>query len=215
MNHARALSLLPISAVLLGGIAGWLTLAPAGALPGGQDAGSPPNRPQSPPAQGEVVPPHNYVGVAGCTARCHRTDRVGNQLAHWQESAHSHAYERLASEEARRIGTERGIANPQESPECLRCHTTAWGVPAANLGEGFDRAQGVQCEACHGPGADYAALRVMRNHDQAIANGLTIPNEQVCRRCHNEESPSYREFVFDERFARIAHPKPEGAPSGD
>lgn len=162
-------------------------------------------------AQEEVIPEHNYIGVDRCgNSRCHGSERLGNQYAVWESSDHAHAYQTLASSEALAIGQERGIANPQESEECLRCHMTAYNVPLEYRRESFDQTRGVQCESCHGPGADYSPIRIMRNRDEAIANGLLIPNEETCRACHNEESPSYREFNFDDYFARIRHPRPEG-----
>lgn len=170
--------------------------------------------PQSPPATGVVTPAHHYTGVAAC-GRCHRQDRTGNQLAVWEQTAHAQAFQRLASPEAAAAAAERGVTtNPQETPECLRCHTTAWGVPAEFLGEGFDRTQGVQCEACHGPGADYGVLRVMRDRNASVQAGLVIPDEQVCRRCHNPESPRYRDFNFQERYHQIQHPNPARQQSG-
>jgi hypothetical protein len=50
---------------------------------------------------------------------------------------------------------------------------------------------GVHCESCHGAGKDYQSKKVMENKDLAIANGLVMPDDKVCVKCHNEESPSY------------------------
>ena len=33
--------------------------------------------------------------------------------------------------------------------------------------------------------------------------------EKACARCHNEESPTFKGFEFEERWAEIAHPVPE------
>jgi hypothetical protein len=41
-----------------------------------------------------------------------------------------------------------------------------------------------------------------------MQKGLVIPDEQVCIKCHNEESPDFKGFDFDEYFAKIAHPDP-------
>lgn len=153
------------------------------------------------------APDHNFVGVDACS-RCHRMDRTGNQQAAWQNGPHSGAYETLATPEAATAAAAAGVENPQEAGECLRCHTTAYGVPDANLGEGFDRTKGVQCESCHGPGADYSPMPVMRDHDQAVANGLVIPTEAVCTQCHNSDSPTFESFDFAGHAAQIAHPNP-------
>ena len=37
---------------------------------------------------------------------------------------------------------------------------------------------------------------------------MIIPNEETCIGCHNEESPTYKEFKFDEYSEQIAHPIP-------
>ena len=84
-----------------------------------------------------------------------------------------------------------------------------YNISSDDLRESFDPTRGVQCESCHGPGADYSSMRIMSDRDLAIANGLLIPNEQTCRHCHNRDSPTYREFTFDDYFARIRHSRPE------
>ena len=43
-----------------------------------------------------------------------------------------------------------------------------------------------------------------------IVAGLLIPDEATCLECHNEQSPTYREFDFEKRWAEIAHPYPSG-----
>jgi hypothetical protein len=135
--------------------------------------------------------------------------RTGNQLATWQDSAHAQAYAALATPEALAFGAERGIENPQQSGECLRCHQTAYGVDAALITEHFDPTLGVQCESCHGPGSNYSPRATMRDREAAIAAGLVIPDEATCRGCHNEESPTFQGFDFAAASALIAHPNPE------
>ncbi|MDP3640136.1 MAG: multiheme c-type cytochrome [Nanoarchaeota archaeon] len=167
-----------------------------------------PSSSQYPPE--EEMEHHDYVGVDRCgNARCHGSGRLGNQMAVWEASAHARAYEILSSSEALDIGAPLGIISPQRSDECLRCHQTAYNVSSDNLRESFNPTRGVQCESCHGPGADYSSMRIMSDRDQAIANGLLIPDEQTCRNCHNEESPTYRGFNFKEYLGRIRHPLPE------
>ena len=126
------------------------------------------------------------------------------------------AYEILSSSEALDIGAPLGIISPQRSDECLRCHQTAYNLSLDDLRESFDPTRGVQCESCHGPGADYSSLPVMRDREQALANGLLIPNVQTCRHCHNSDSPTYRGFNFDEYVERIRHPRlEEGTGEGE
>ena len=46
----------------------------------------------------------------------------------------------------------------------------------------------------------------MEDKDQAIANGLTIPDENTCKKCHNPESPNFKSFDFKEFWEKIKHP---------
>jgi hypothetical protein len=36
-----------------------------------------------------------------------------------------------------------------------------------------------------------------------------MPTAETCHGCHNEESPTFKDFNFEERVAQIAHPYPE------
>ena len=153
--------------------------------------------------------PHKYVGVKKC-AMCHKSEAKGNQYGQWLSSAHAKAYERLASPEAQESANKKGIiGNPQEAPQCVKCHVTGYGEDAGLFGEGFVRTDGVQCESCHGAGGDYLSLSVMKDKAKAIAAGLVIPTKETCVRCHNTESPNYKEFNFEESFKKIAHPQPK------
>ena len=148
-----------------------------------------------------------YVGVDACKM-CHKKEKTGNQHGSWSESKHAKAFETLGSDKANEVASAKGIANPQEAPECLKCHVMASGVDASLLGKKYKVEDGVGCESCHGPGKDYKNIKIMKDRDQAVANGLIIPTEDVCKKCHNEESPTYVEFNFEERAAQIAHPNP-------
>jgi len=150
---------------------------------------------------------HAYVGVDSCKM-CHKKAEKGNQYGSWSESRHAQAYNDLASDKAKEVAGAKGIGNPQEAPECLKCHVTAYGVDASLLGKKYKVEDGVGCESCHGPGKDFKNMKIMKDPEQAKANGLIIPTEDVCRKCHNEESPTFKPFDFEERKAEIAHPNP-------
>lgn len=156
---------------------------------------------------GPAFAEHKYVGVDSCKM-CHKKDDKGNQYKSWKESKHSKAYELLASDRAKEVAAAKGIDDPQESGECLKCHVTAYGVDESLLDKKYKVEDGVGCESCHGPGKDYKKIKVMKDREQSMANGLILPTEEVCLKCHNEESPTYKPFDFDERYAKIAHPNP-------
>ena len=153
----------------------------------------------------------SYVGVKTC-GMCHKSEKQGNQLGVWEKSAHAQAYKTLMSDEANKIAAEKGFKTKAvETDECLKCHTTGYGVDASLKGAKFSIEDGVQCEACHGPGSEYKSMKIMKDKEKAIANGLLMYDnkEELCKKCHNEESPTFKGFKLDEMWAKIKHDIPE------
>jgi cytochrome c554/c'-like protein len=150
-----------------------------------------------------------YVGPKKCKL-CHVAESTGAQYKIWEKSPHAHAFEMLGSDKAKETAKAKGIADPQKAPECLKCHTTAFGEPAEMLNEKIAQEDGVSCEACHGAGELYAKKEVFeKGRAEAVANGLRIPDEKLCKQCHNEQSPQFKGFDFEEYKKKIAHPKPK------
>jgi hypothetical protein len=133
-------------------------------------------------------PAHAYVGAEKCKM-CHNSPAKGAQFAKWTESEHAKAFAVLASDPAKAIAKAKGIADPQTSDECLRCHVTGHGAPAAKLTDKYKKEEGVTCESCHGPGGDYWKMDVMKDRARATAAGMVLPTEATCKTCHNAESP--------------------------
>jgi len=154
---------------------------------------------------------HEIVGAPKCKT-CHKK-KTGNQWGKWLESKHSKAYEALGTDKAREFGAARGVEDPQKDPACLKCHTTKGflGEDVAISAKGkYKISEGVGCETCHGAGSSYRKKSIMKDLDAAKAAGLQLnKNVEFCTKCHNEESPSYKEFIFEERWAAIAHPRPK------
>jgi DnaJ-class molecular chaperone len=100
---------------------------------------------------------HEFVGAAKCKM-CHKV-----QYASWETTKHAMATE-----------TAKASADLEWGADCMTCHTT-------NASEDFP---GVQCEACHGAGADFKKMSIMKDRDAAIANGLVIPSQETCDACH-------------------------------
>lgn len=153
-----------------------------------------------------------YVGSANCKM-CHNKEVSGKQWDLWAASLHAKAYETLASDQSKAIAKEKGIADPQQAAECLRCHVTAHGVAAERIGSRFKIEEGVGCESCHGPGSGYNKLnvkkQVMSGEITAASIGLWEAGEALCVQCHNQESPTFKGFDFAEAVKLIAHPIPE------
>lgn len=152
-----------------------------------------------------------YVGVDKCAATCHKGESKGKQLEIWQESKHSQAYKVLQTPEADKIATDKGSLTPAaETPQCLKCHVLGKDIDATELEDTFDKTQGVQCETCHGPGSEYKKLTIMKDKQKSMENGLIIHTEKeaFCTTCHNPESPTFKEFKYDEMWAKIVHTDP-------
>ena len=154
------------------------------------------------------APAHAFVGVEKCKL-CHNTPAKGAQYNQGAKSKHSKAWATLATEEAKKVGAAKGIADPQNAPECLRCHVTGYGSPAEKLTLKYKKEDGVGCESCHGPGADYWKMEVMKDLKKSLAAGLTIPDAKTCVRCHNPENPTHKGFDFATYHPKIAHPMPK------
>ena len=150
---------------------------------------------------------HKYIGAAKCKM-CHNSAAKGEQFKKWSESAHAKAFAALASPEALEVGKKLGVEKPQESEKCLVCHVTAFGAPATSKEATLTKEEGISCETCHGPGSDYKDMKVMKDHQAALAAGMTVPDEKLCVTCHNEKSPTYKKFVYADFLKLIAHPNP-------
>ena len=134
-----------------------------------------------------------YIGAAKCKM-CHNKADKGAQYNQWASTAHAKAMDRLKGADA-------------TNPKCLKCHSTAAGVNQALVAT-ITVAEGVSCESCHGPGSAYKVATTMKDKTLAMSKGLIMPDEKVCKKCHNEESPNYKGFNFKEYSAKIAHDDP-------
>ncbi|NWF89243.1 MAG: cytochrome C554 [Ignavibacteriaceae bacterium] len=154
---------------------------------------------------------NSFIGVEAC-GTCHKTEKQGKQLDIWKKSTHSQAYKTLQSEKADKIAADLGHKTPAAKTEaCLKCHASGYNVDKALLGEKFKVEDGVQCETCHGAGSNYKSLKVMKNRQESVANGLIVheKTENFCTSCHNSESPTFKEFKFAEMWEKIKHEVPK------
>ncbi len=125
----------------------------------------------------------DFVGAEVC-GKCHE-----EAFAAWRRSDHDHASESLG----RRVTSRR----------CLACHSTG----EAPAGRPFY--SGVQCEACHGPGAGYAAADIMRDPTLARALGLreldtAEQRAALCAKCHRVQT-RLEPFDAEDAWKGIAH----------
>lgn len=161
-----------------------------------------------------------YVGVSKCKS-CHNKEAMGKIYAKWEETKHHEALDGLKSDDALRYGKEVGIEKPWEADACLKCHITAYETPKEKRHKRFKMNLGVQCESCHGPGSIHikARLKAAKEGKKAgvdlsglpkgVPEGeIILPDEGLCRSCHNEDSPSFKKFDFGERLEKIRHLHP-------
>jgi len=168
-------------------------------------------------SEGGAVKANRYIGVAKCK-NCHKKEEAGNQYAKWEGMKHSKAYEVLAGDDAKAIGKKLGIADPQKSDECLKCHVTAFGAAKEEIKKGFKIEAGVQCETCHGPGEAHMKARFMAaatagDNPPAYTKPPegeidATPGQETCRKCHNAEGPTFEGFCFYKSVAKIRHLNP-------
>jgi excinuclease UvrABC ATPase subunit len=154
---------------------------------------------------------NTYIGAESC-GMCHKSEKQGSQLSIWQNSAHSKAFETLKTDTANQIARAKGFDKPAaETWECLKCHVTGYNLDATMLGKKFKIEDGVQCETCHGAGSAYKDMKIMKDRDLAVKNGLIIHDniEEFCVSCHNSDSPTFVKFDFKEYWDKIKHDIPE------
>ena len=136
---------------------------------------------------------YDYIGAAKCKT-CHNKPATGAQYKAWAAGPHAKAMESLSAEEAK-------------DPNCIKCHSTVGHVDA-DLIVGLKISEGVSCESCHGAGSGYKSNSVMKSREKSLAKGMVMPTEQLCKTCHNDESPHFKGFDFDEYVKKISHPIP-------
>lgn len=136
-----------------------------------------PGQPPLPPFTGVSRSTATYVGAEPCAA-CHAAT-----ARRWARSHHAGAL--LTLERAQHA----------HDPECLPCHVTGLGHPGGANASTVPL-QGVQCEACHGPGSDHIAAPTARY-------GALPRDASACVACHTvAQSP---DFAFAPYWRRVAH----------
>jgi hypothetical protein len=140
------------------------------------------------------------VGVVNCAnSLCHGSasswkdaNILQNEYITWSrvDKHATRAYAVLLDERSKRIARNLGLKEPAHQAKlCLDCH--AHHPPPAQRGERFKVADGVSCEACHGPAQNWIQVHVQPNatHADNVAHGLYPASEPVaqaklCLSCH-------------------------------
>ena len=121
-----------------------------------------------------------YLGVSACT-ECHRPF-----VESWQKTRHSRAFATLT-----RVGK-------SMDPECIRCHSTGYGIEGGFFSIRTTPALGdVQCEVCHGPGEEHL-------EDFSSPMGpMGAVTKARCLTCHTTDNSP--DFDFNEYYNKIKH----------
>ncbi len=159
-----------------------------------------------------------YVGAKKCK-KCHI-----KQYKSWEETKMAHAFELLKPGERADAKRKAGLDPDKDystDEKCLGCHVTGYGRPGG-YGSGAaedmsaedvnERMAGVGCEMCHGPGGDFlrddqhsTKNKHFKSADLAKYGFINKPQKEQCQHCHNEKSPFFKEFNFEERKAQGTH----------
>lgn len=154
---------------------------------------------------------NSFIGAEACGV-CHKSEKQGKQLSIWQNSAHAKAFETLKTEKADKIAKEKGFKTAAaKTEECLKCHASGFTADAKIQGKKFKVEDGVQCETCHGAGSGYKDMKVMKDKQLAVKNGLKVHDkvEDLCVTCHNSESPTFKKMDFAAAWKKIEHKVPK------
>jgi hypothetical protein len=159
-----------------------------------------------------------YIGATKCKS-CHSSKEAGDQFGEWSGFKHAKAWESLGTDKAKELAKAKGIADPQQSEACLKCHVTAFGLSPDHFKGKWDAKLGVQCESCHGPGEAHMKARMAdaaKRDPSAPVEYKGAPageiadeiSEEHCRKCHNEESPTFVGFCYHAYTAKVRHANP-------
>ena len=125
-----------------------------------------------------------YVGADRCLG-CHR-----QEYTQWKTTRHAGAYKTLLD------------AHRHYQPRCISCHVVGYGTPHGyKVGMPEEPLGNVQCEVCHGPGAEHV-------ESPAQSNIRRLVPEKVCLECHNPDHSDH--FVYAEKVPKVRHDYFEG-----
>ena len=157
-----------------------------------------------------------YLGSKSCQ-KCHYKEYTS-----WAKTEMAKAFEVLKpgakADEKKKVSLD-PEKDYSKDAKCVACHTTGYGKPGGYPAitekewtkEEKERAalfEGVGCENCHGPGEKYSPYK-KDNKEYKWADiaklGAFHPTEKTCAGCHNKESPTFKEFKFEEKVGKDTH----------
>jgi hypothetical protein len=141
-----------------------------------------------PEAQAGVRPPlggdeywqgKRYAGSEACRG-CHI-----EEFTQWKSTAHASAFKTLLDR------------HRHYQPVCIACHVVGFGSGFGyRIGQPERPFGNVQCEVCHGPGADHVVAPGRSNIRREVP-------EHVCRECHTPDHS--QAFIYAQRLPLVMH----------
>ena len=114
----------------------------------------------------------------------------------WKEKdPHAKSFQTLQTPKARKIARDLGYSSATSAKLCLDCHS--FNISPKHREETFNQAEGVTCEACHGPASEWIGVHqtglyfYQRNVDEGMYP-TTDPTAraELCLGCHMGTSES-------------------------
>ncbi|MBI2266565.1 MAG: hypothetical protein HYU64_15615 [Armatimonadetes bacterium] len=130
---------------------------------------------------------NTFIGMAACK-KCHE------QTVQFFEDKVKHAKAVATLDDEALLKKH----NLKREDRCIGCHKV-----------GGSDSRGVECEGCHGPAAVHAEVpaKELKKRDYAIGR-IAKPDEAWCRKCHNKNSPEFKEFDYKKAYEKIKHKLP-------
>jgi len=161
-------------------------------------------RPAHKPAEAQTPSPPKFTGTLSCgLSKCHgdtkgKADfpKLNESLLWAQQGKHFKSFETLTNEKLKsgkspsKIAKNLNIAQAETSDRCLACH--ALNVKPDLRGARFNIADGVQCEACHGPAQKWLQAHARPkdwSHADSVKAGMydtqnLLVRADQCVSCH-------------------------------
>ncbi len=165
-----------------------------------------------------------YVGAIVCKS-CHGPTQENDPFTLWSVSKHSRTFVQLGTGYVEMIDPEAKAFVPEGFGEsilkeaqrlgvdtdCLECHTTADGVANEYKTETFHLEDGVQCEACHGPGGAHVSwMDDATNEPRPESSRMALSSSDDCAETCHRQKPTHEavmtiEFDSQKAWKIIAH----------
>jgi hypothetical protein len=164
-----------------------------------------------------LIRDYKYIGSERCKA-CHSVNFRGDQFSIWKQSAHSQSMKTLSEGKAKEYAKKNAFTEPLKNDDCLKCHSTGYGMEMKYYETSFNLSEGVQCEECHKPGNEYSKYQNMITLDNFKSNGGEKGNLKDCYKCHsynvNDKKLSRcpfqtKNFHAETAFKLISHSVPK------